>query len=400
MATPPAGFVHLAAAKNAAVGTFVNVVGVVVDLLATKQTATGDYMLTFKILDPNLRDAIYGRDGLKVRFFRKIATDLPAPQVADVILLRQIKVGTFANETLLLSHISTAHLVFSATKIPKPGFSISFMGSTKLQCAGTHGQRERLTPEEQSYIIQVKDQMQIEPQPAAVTAPTVPAAADIPTRAMQTSAGKQKFKTIKDLAHNMYSDLCVQVVKKFPTPNGQFGCELYVTDYTENDQMFYYRAPEEPTDTWRDGDSFGYNQPSRKEWPGPYGFLVLKIELAHPHASFAINRVAEGDTIFLQNVRSKLSGGNSRLEANIWMDSINPEKVQIQKISPQQQSSRREVLALLERKAQYWAARERNALQQKQAESATKLSKGEKKKKKKLEKKEAEAKAALAADAK
>jgi len=399
MASPPADFKHLAAAKSAEIGTFVNVIGVVVDLLPTRQTQTGDYMLTFKLLDPKLRDAIYGNDGFKVRFFRKVAADLPAVQVADVVMLRSIKVGNFANETILLSHLSTAHLVFPDSGIPKPGFSIGYMGGTKLQCAGTHGLRERLTPEEQSYIIQVKDQMQVEPKAAPAPAPG--AAQDFSTRAMQTSVGRQKLKTIKELRHDVYSDLCVQVVKKFPTPHGgHFGCELYVTDYTENDQMFYYRAPEEPTDAWRDGDSFGYNQPSRKDWPGPYGFLVLKIELAHPHAGFALSKVAEGDVLLLQNVRPKLSGGNSRLEANMWTDSINPEKVQIQKIPPQQHDGRREVLSLLQRRAQYWAGRERLALQQKQVESAAKPTKGEKKKKRKLAKQQAEAEAALVADGK
>lgn len=396
MASPPADFKHLAAARSADLGTFVNVIGVVVDLLPTRQTQTGDHMLTFKLLDPKLRDAIYGNDGCKVRFFRKVAVDLPNIQIADVVLLRNIKVGNFANEAMLLAHLSTTHLVFPDARIPKPGFSIGFMGGTKLQCSGTHGLRERLTPEEQSYIIQVKDHMQVEPKaaPAAATS-------DFPTRALQTAATRQKLKAIKELRHNEYSDLCAQVVKKFPTPhNGQFGCELYVTDYTENDQMFYYRAPEEPTDAWRDGDSFGYNQPSRKDWPGPYGFLVLKIELAHPHSGFAISKLSEGDIVLLQNVRPKLSGGNSRLEANMWMDSINPEKIQIQKITPQQQHSRREVLGLMERRAQYWAGRERAALQQKQAETAAKPTKGEKKKRRKLAKQQAEAQAALAADEK
>lgn len=399
MGSQPADFKDLAAAKSADNGSFVNVIGVVVDLLPTTQTRTGDYMLTFKLLDPKLRDAIHGNDGFKVRFFRKVAGDLPNVQVADVVLLRYIKVGIYGNETMLLAHAATSHLVFPHAGIPKPGFSIGYMGGTKLQCSGTHGMRERLTPEEQSYIIQLKEQMQVEPKAAPIAAPT--AAPDFTTRVMQAAVGRQKLKTIKELRGDVYSDLCVQVVKKFPTPhNGHFGCELYVTDYTENDQMFYYRAPEEPTDAWRDGDSFGYNQPSRKDWPGPYGFLVLKIELAHPHAGFAISKLTEGDVVFLQNVRPKLSGGNSRLEANMWTDSLNPEKIQIQKIPLQQQQSRREVLGLMERRAQYWAGRERAALQQRQADIAAKPTKGEKKKRRKLAKQQAEVQAALAADEK
>jgi len=100
----------------------------------------------------------------------------------------------------------------------------------------------------------------------------------------------------------------------------------------------------------------------------------------------------------LQNVRSKLSGGNSRLEGNIWTDSLNRDKVQVQRISAEQHHSRREVIGLLERRATYLAARGRIDLQQKQVEPAAKPTKGEKKKKKKLLKQQAEAEAALAAD--
>ena len=55
---PPAGFVDLATAYNASKDTFVNVVGVVVDLMHSTLTRTGEHMMRFKLLDPRLRDSV------------------------------------------------------------------------------------------------------------------------------------------------------------------------------------------------------------------------------------------------------------------------------------------------------------------------------------------------------
>jgi hypothetical protein len=186
---------------------------------------------------------------------------------------------------------------------------------------------------------------------------------------------------VKDLEHRVFSDVCVEVVKKFTNNFGH--CELYVTDYTENNQMFYYAPPEEkPSDLVHDGDRFGYIGPSKREWPGPYGYLVLKVNLTEPHASFAEQNVAEGDMIEMQNVKMKVMPNNSRLEGDMWPDQHSPSKVQVLKLRP----GRKEIIDLCLRKEEYWASR--RAKEEKQTAEAEPRQKKKHKKNKKQKKAE------------
>ena len=69
MALPPS-FVDLNAAFNSAPDTSVNIIGVVVDYMPLKSTARGEYMLTFKLLDPHLRDSVWESKGLPRTIFQ------------------------------------------------------------------------------------------------------------------------------------------------------------------------------------------------------------------------------------------------------------------------------------------------------------------------------------------
>jgi protection-of-telomeres protein 1 len=155
-----------------------------------------------------------------------------------------------------------------------------------------------------------------------------------------------------------------------------------VTDYTANNQMFYYAAPGEKHDLVRDGDQFGYNGPPKREWPGPYGFLVLKVNLSEPHASFATHRVGEGQLIALENVKIKLMPNNTRLEGDMWPDQNDPSKVQIRPLH----RSRNEATDLLLRKDEYWAARRatKEKVLEAEKDAAQSLTKRQKKRNKKL----------------
>jgi protection-of-telomeres protein 1 len=355
MVSPP-GFVDLATAQGAAKNSLVHVIGVVVDYLPPKQIyGGGDFLVTFKLQDQSMR---YSGEGLKVRFFKKRSEDLPPIKaIGDVVLLRSVKVNEYQNEVLLISGFQTAHLVFSGPIVPSPAFKLDYVGGNgKLPCHGTDGLRNALGPVEQDYIITLKSELNI--QIKAVDTPLAPPAAHgarqaqpaqsgVANRAAVPGAFSHKFKLVKDLQNFIFSDICVEVVKKFPTFSG--GCELYVTDYTPNKQMFYYAPPEEKNDLVRDGDHFGYNGPPKREWPGPYGFLVFKVNLVDPHASFAIHQVSEGDMIALENVKVKLMPNNSRLEGDMWSDQHNHTKVQVRKLDRR----RKEITDLLLRKNEY-----------------------------------------------
>jgi protection-of-telomeres protein 1 len=362
---PPSGFIDLATAQSAAKFSLVNVIGVVVDCLSPMRTAGAgtDFVITFRLQDPSLRDAMYSGDGLKVRYFSPDIDGLPSIKAkGDIVLLRSIRVSEFDNEKLLITvrGNQTKQLVFSATSVPAPALKLGYVaGNSKLRCHGTYDQKHLFIPH-QDYIITLKDEMDIPVQPfdfmpaqalvasnrATHPGPVV-AAPKGPAGAYST-----KFKLVKDLQHYIFSDICVEVVKTFTNNNGN--CELYVTDYTANNQMFYYAPPEEkPSDLVRDGDRFGHCGPSKQNWPGPYGFLVLKVNLAEPHASFATQNVAEGDMIALENVKVKLMPDSSRLEGDMWPDHNNQAKVQVRKL----RHDRKEIIDLCLRKEEYWASR-------------------------------------------
>lgn len=393
---PPPGFVDLATAQSADRNSVVAVIGVVVDYLPPRQTAGSDSVVTFKLQDYSMR---YSGEGLKVRFFRKRVEDLPAIKaIGDVVMIRHMRVGEFGRETLLLSSFQTTHLVFSGAVVPSPAFKLDYVGGNgKLPCQGTDGLRNSLGPIEQDYIITLKSELNIQIKAVDIPAPlsvapgarnAQPAQSGVaPANRAAPGVFSSKFKLVKDLQNRVFSDICVEVVRKFPNQFGQ--CELYVTDYTANEQNFYYAPPEEKANSLvRDGDQFGYNGPPKRDWPGPYGFLVFKVNLVDPHASFAREHVSEGDMIAMENVKIKVMPNNSRLEGDMWPDQNNYSKVQVRHLPRQ----RKEIMDLLLRKNEYMAARQ--ALIENHGkvadDNAQPKSKGMKKKDKKKRKLEAQ----------
>lgn len=404
----PKGFIDLPAAYNAADGTLVNIIGVVVDLLPPRATQGTHHMFTFKLLDARLRDSVYGSSGLPVRFFKDLR-DMPrVQQHGDVVLLRNIKIVSIQQQPMAVSNVQTETTVFSSAVIPEPAYQIAYQGSRRLEGIGKPIDVKRKSLEEEAYVIHLKHE--IAPTVASIasggipavsfekhvpppSAPTGPATMrkrsgeDLPSIAAPKKARHStfgnKFKLIKELQHRNFADICAQVVKIFPT---QYGTDLYVTDYTENKEMFYYTPPEAENECERDGDTFGYNAPSKRAWPGPYGHLVLKIELKEPHAGYANKEVQEGDFVLLRNVRIKAT---IKLEGNMWPDTLNPDRVQIIKLKKQESP---EMDAILERRARYWAARK--AKEPAQEGEKKKVTKTEKRK---LKKQRAAEKAATAA---
>jgi protection-of-telomeres protein 1 len=392
---PPQGYMDLPSAQSAAIGSLVSVIGVVVDYLPPKRAYGPESTVSFKLQDPRLRDAMYSGEGLKVRFFGDEKRFPPIKAKGDIVLLRGIRVHEYANEKMLMNQRETKYLVFSGSRIPTPAFKLQYMagsGNNKLQCEGTCDQNA-LSPPVQDYIITMKSEMDIPVQPVNhMPAPTLPS----PNRTAQPGPGNvaapkalrgaysAKFKLVKDLQHYVFSDICVEVVKTFTNNYGN--CELYVTDYTANNQMFYYAPPEEkPSDLVRDGDRYGYSGPSKQKWPGPYGFLVLKVNLAEPHASFANQNLAKGDMIALENVKVKLMPDSSRLEGDMWPDQNNPSKVQVRKL----RHDRKEIINLCLRKEEYWAARRTNEAKQ-TAEEEPRLGKRQKRKLRQLKREQEE----------
>ncbi|KAK5117789.1 hypothetical protein LTR85_008764 [Meristemomyces frigidus] len=403
----PKGFVDLAAASDAPSGTFVSIIGAVVDIMPPTTTRSNEYMFTFKLLDPRLHASVHGFRGLTVRFFKADQRLLPKVRnIGDIVLLRQIKMQPYANQPVALSNYQTGALVFPAAAIPDANYSIAYQGTDRMNCLGVPADVEKLSLEEQAYVIHLKAQLsatiaQIPTAPAAEQSrkrdpQPLPESGPPEKKAKQSGLG-HKFQLVEDLRHQKFADICAEVVKKFPNKYGT--CELYVTDYTENKDMWYYRPPEEETGGQRDGDEYGYSGIQKKTWPGPYGWLVLKVNMKDPHAHFANNNVEEGDIVLLRNVKMKIMKEGAKLEGDMWPDDRNPEKLLVTKMKPDLYKTP-EINDLLAQKEKYWAARKaKNAQHQQQPDGQPKLTKTEKKRRQKLRKKENALNAAGGADA-
>lgn len=410
MATIPPSFVDLATAYHSPDKSFVNVIGIVVDILPPVVTKTGDHMATYKLLDPSFRDGVFdssGRsvNGLKVRFFRRNPEQLPhVKQQGDIMLIRQIKMSGFQGQPLGISNYQTVAVVFAITSLPD---SNTLMLYNPIPGLGHPQDVFMVEDTEKFYVVQLKRDMRSTYEdlpPPSVASPVrkykYPEPKKMPLAPPSAAKPKQpyslfgqKFRLIKDVRHRDFSDLCAQVVKSFP---GQYGMELYVTDYTENKEVFFYAPPEMEAKEQRDGDNYGYTTGVKKAWPGPYGFLILKINTRDPHSAFAKAHVKEGDFVYLKNVKMKIKEDRTKLEGDMWPDDKNSEKIQIEMGDRIKQSS--QVEELLNRKERYWSARaakEASMTAESDTKQPTKLTKSEKNKRNKQKKKATDAAAAV-----
>ena len=285
----------------------------------------------------------------------------------------------FAQSPYLVSNFNTWSCTFPATGIPEMGpYTVGFsIGSNTLPCSSRFPSHIHPTIPEQMYAIWLKSIMaghisahmsaRAMPAPSARPPPTGPAAMSraapgqslpksAPAFASTKAAQKvsKKFGLLTDMVPNTFRDLIAHVIKIFPSTYGDY-VELYVSDYTSHPLLFDYPTPEEREDVERDGDRFSYMPTPKKEWPGPWGQLVLKVEVKEPHASHVRRSIKEGDHILMQNIRLKMSRDN-KLEANLYPDFKDSFKVLISHV---RLGSSDEAQALIARKDQYWAKRQK-----------------------------------------
>jgi len=226
-----------------------------------------------------------------------------------------------------------------------------------------------VTVEEQMYAVRLKkemaDRLPSGPPPNTPSGPrshtTIQGPMAAPTRSggnlwgpvSRVGISTQKFSLIKDMIPNKFCDMIVEVIKIFSAQGGGF-VELYVSDYTEHRMLYDHPTPEEiANDGGADGDPHSYLRTTKKDWPGPWGQRVLKMEVQYPHAGFVHKSVKEGDYLRIRNARAKL-GQSNKLEGNLWADSRWPDRIDISLCRP---SNSVECEALVERRKQYWDAR-------------------------------------------
>lgn len=211
-------------------------------------------------------------------------------------------------------------------------------------------------------------------------------------------SGPRKFALLKDVVESQFCDVVVEVLKVYP---GMMK-EIYVTDYTANNNFYKYPEPgdkDEDEYGYQAGDEYGYlaNHSANHKWQGPYGQHVLAVTLFHPHADAEIK---EKDWIHIRNMRVTYGrSGSAHLEGKLHQDRRFLDRVDVMKISGDKARSNKDLANKLDevrlRKDAYWKALyQRKPALRAPIEQPKELSKA-KKKAKKRKRAEAEAEARL-----
>ncbi|KAL5398257.1 hypothetical protein PMIN02_001560 [Paraphaeosphaeria minitans] len=296
---------------------------------------SGDYILNFTIKDKFPGD---DKDSVACILRCRRKEHLPNGTPGDVAILRCMKVeilGTPPKKTLVdYPEQQSEALFFLAKSIPEPQYcQASHAGATsKLLFTCMLGSKPA-SPADQAAVISMK----------AAAAPLLqelqkPGAMFLASIGLNRANFKKTKRQhpLSSWTFGVFYDLIGEVVKTFWGTSDSV--DLYVTDYTTNTELFLY---EEKTDY----DVFGGGS-SRKPWPGPFGQMTIAIRTYEPHAGKARD-LKEGDFVYLQNVRTKLSAMN-KLEGAMHADPQYPEKICVRKLTHPAQ-----IGALKERKEEY-----------------------------------------------
>ena len=323
----PSGFRDLYSAKHQ-INTYVNLMGVVTEVKAPCKTKGTDWMCSFSISDPSCDDE--PENGLLVRFFRAMETELPKIQgTGDVVILRNISIKEWSGSPMAMSSHRTSWAVFASDSIPEkapPKFQLAFIQGPRAPAPMS------IEMEYAIFLCNSRDRTTFqkisESYPAS--ADVLPAQSDSSIQASAPRLSRDRFSLIQDVQVNKYYDLVGEVVKIYPS-DGKV--ELYITDYTSNPQLYCYEwgYPAEPDVSFREGDEFGYTPRgfANGKWPGPFGRHTLTITLWPDHCYFAQDNVKPKDLVYLRNVLIKNSKDQKKIEGSMHTETKYVGKVNI-----------------------------------------------------------------------
>ena len=316
----------------------VNVMGIVTDFLPPCRSRGKDWMFSFSMIDPSFCGI--SEDGLKVRFFKPMESEMPLIRgTGDVVLLRSLKVMDFNGMTVGVSSRETHWTIFPAASIPtKPltsGSPIKYLKEPR----GPNPSK----PEMQyaTNICNSRDRS------------TFTQSASSPILTQNTSANRiwrDKFSLIKDISSDTYYDLVGQAVKTYSHHDR---VELYLTDYTSNNLLFNYEwGQDDQEGNGREGDEYNYvpHSSTNRKWPGPFGKMTMTVTLWPPHAHFGRQNIKENDFLYLRNVHVKFSQ-DSKLEGVLHSDRRYPDRIDVNILKNNEDDDR--VKDVLRRKREY-----------------------------------------------
>ncbi|KAI9884705.1 MAG: hypothetical protein M1823_003523 [Watsoniomyces obsoletus] len=336
----PPGFVSLQEVPHRT--DVISIMGLVEDYLPPTKSGGSDYMSKMELRDPTIVISF------PVKYFRPLAAQLPCVQgPGDVVMIHDIKIAEWRGVKCALSCRQTEWTVFHAASIPQE----QPKGKVELPYRESKGAR-RPTPMDFRYAIHLSSLMDrdrlvkmVELGPNGTPPEPVPA-----------PDPKKKAALIKDIEDFRFYNITAQVVKTFGSKGGIY--ELDVTDYTANKQLYNHERPDEEAEAvGRDGDEFAYLPRSRRkqraawQWTGPLGKMTLHVTLFEPHASYAQEKVKEGDFILLRNLHVRFGRKNGQfLEGVLHTDKRYSDLIDIEVLEDRSDDRVKEVL---KRKLEY-----------------------------------------------
>ena len=356
MPTPtiPAGFQPLEAGYQLNPGIQYNAIGVCTDFMEAKKTRGVDMTISFVLHDPSWHD----ESGLSVRFFHKDAARLPKiTSTGDVVILRNVKNTVYHDRKVCFSNSASSWVILEHESVKistqDDGSDIVIHQSGKGAYKAPHP-----SPLELQYAkaILALEHAANWRTPYTITTITenVPSAQRVEAVAMP----KDKFALISDISvqptqKGIFRDLLCEVRKTYNPGYGD-RCELFVTDYTENQHLYDYKHSEIEEGMGFDcGDRFGYVDGTHKIWPGPWGKMTMNINCFPPHCHFVLEHVNLGDFVRLRNVQIKWDRDGTHLEGVCRTDQLYPDRLSVQSVSVSEAKTDEKLKELLKRKWNY-----------------------------------------------
>ncbi|KAI2466709.1 hypothetical protein F4781DRAFT_404869 [Annulohypoxylon bovei var. microspora] len=285
------------------VGKFINVIGLLKDRRAPRQTGGHDWKSSLTIYDKSIEDD--PEKGLSINIFRPEA-EMPEPDATDVVVIMAAKVQCYRGEVSLLTHRSTVIHVYSANQIPKPPKSAKQALEPSLR------PKDRLPGDpEHEYVSWLYHSIGKE---------AIPNTEEFNIQVSQSRNHKDKFQTLDNVHDSQFCDVVVNVVRE---PFDQMGTTTFwVSDYTENEAFYKFSWNAGDVSEGREGDPYGYSTKftAPSNWVGPYGKRSIQVTCFGMHGEFVYKDVKAGNWVYLRNLHIKYGHNGNNLEGFLRED--------------------------------------------------------------------------------
>ncbi|KIX08329.1 uncharacterized protein Z518_02985 [Rhinocladiella mackenziei CBS 650.93] len=350
----PRNFIDLANAIAKKPEEPYNVIGVCVDYLdATKSRGT-DYTIKFVLHDPVWSCG----QGMSFRFFARQIDKLPAIRnQGDIVILRNVKTHSNNGEDFGMSHSTSTWVVLPFNELDNLSSPEHLKSKARWFGKGDstrYPQAVLPNEDELKYARWIARQEDPNRWDKLAGATRLQIESTMRLGGGEPPPRATRFRLIKDLERpashrgKYWVELLGEVRKIY---SSDMNTEIYVTDYTHNDELYDYQYND--NDNGRDGDEFGYTKDVGTKWPGPWGKMTMTVTLWDAHFIFAKRHVKEGSFVYLRNVEIKMARDGSKLEGHCRGDRNGPSRVNVALRFYRKDDNDEQMKALVMRKRDY-----------------------------------------------